>query len=73
MRGINVVMKRDIAADPHFAGSLPADTYFDFATPYGYGGWLLEGRATPRPSLPAMSAGAENTASSASSCVTIPC
>ena len=55
VRGINVVMKRDIAADPHFAGSLPADTYFDFATPYGYGGWLLEG------------------ASSASSCVTIPC
>lgn len=49
VRGINVVMKRDIAADPHFAGSLPADTYFDFATPYGYGGWLLEGKGDPAP------------------------
>lgn len=49
VRGINVVMKRDIAADPHFAGSLPAGTYFDFATPYGYGGWLLEGEGDPAP------------------------
>ena len=49
VRGINVVMKRDIAADPHYAGSLPADTYFDFATPYGYGGWLLEGTGDPAP------------------------
>lgn len=49
VRGINVVMKRDIAADPHFAGNLPADTYFDFATPYGYGGWLLEGEGDPAP------------------------
>lgn len=43
VRGINVVMKRDIADDPHFTGKLPKDTYFDFATPYGYGGWLIEG------------------------------
>lgn len=43
LRGINVVMKRDIAKDPHFVGLLPAKTYFDLATPYGYGGWLLEG------------------------------
>ncbi len=45
-RGINVVMKRDIAADPHFAGKIPEHTYFDFATPYGYGGWLTEGADT---------------------------
>lgn len=43
LRGINVVMKRDIALDPHFVGKLPEGKYFDFATPYGYGGWLLEG------------------------------
>lgn len=49
VRGINVVMKRDIAADPHFAERLPTDTYFDFATPYGYGGWLLEGESDPAP------------------------
>lgn len=43
VRGINVVMKRDIADDAHFKGIIPSDTYFDFATPYGYGGWLVEG------------------------------
>ena len=42
-RGVNVVMKRDIAKDPRFAGKLPEGRYFDFATPYGYGGWLIEG------------------------------
>lgn len=43
VRGINVVMKRDIACDTHFKGSLPENTYFDLATPYGYGGWIIEG------------------------------
>ncbi len=43
VRGINVVMKRDIADDPHFIGKLEKGKYFDFATPYGYGGWLIEG------------------------------
>ena len=43
-RGINVVMKRDIAKDKHFIGKIPVETYFDFATPYGYGGWLVEGQ-----------------------------
>lgn len=43
MHGINVVMKRDIARDVRFSGKLPENTYFDFATPYGYGGWLIEG------------------------------
>lgn len=45
-RGINVVMKRDIAADERFAGKIPVGEYFDFATPYGYGGWIIEGEAT---------------------------
>lgn len=49
IRGINVVMKRDIADDPHFSGKIPRDTYFDFATPYGYGGWLVEGEGDPAP------------------------
>lgn len=43
LRGINVVMKRDVSKDSHFKGKLAPDTYFDFATPYGYGGWLIEG------------------------------
>lgn len=42
-RGVNVVMKRDIAQDPRFAEKIPQGRYFDFATPYGYGGWLIEG------------------------------
>lgn len=41
--GINVVMKRDVAKDVHFVGKLEQGQYFDFATPYGYGGWLIEG------------------------------
>lgn len=43
IRGINVVMKRDIAKDIHFVGRIAEGQYFDFATPYGYGGWLIEG------------------------------
>lgn len=43
VRGINVVMKRDIAKDEHFQGLIEEGKYFDFATPYGYGGWIIEG------------------------------
>ena len=42
-RGINVVMKRDVSVDPKFQGNLEKGTYFDFITPYGYGGWIIEG------------------------------
>ena len=45
-RGINVVMKRDVSKDVHFRGILPECQYFDFATPYGYGGWIIEGEDT---------------------------
>jgi len=37
-RGINVVMKRDVSNDLHFKGKIENNKYFDFATPYGYGG-----------------------------------
>ena len=43
IRGINVVMKRDVAKDIHFAGKLDEGRFFDLSTPYGYGGWILEG------------------------------
>lgn len=42
-RGINVVMKRDVARDERFCGKIEEGSYFDFATPYGYGGWIIEG------------------------------
>lgn len=43
MKAINVVMKRDIERDVRFQGKIPRSSLFDLATPYGYGGFLLEG------------------------------
>lgn len=43
VRGINVVMKRDISLDKRFENKISANEYFDLATPYGYGGWIFEG------------------------------
>lgn len=45
-RGINVVMKRDVAKDARFKGIIEEGQYFDFSTPYGYGGWIIEGEDT---------------------------
>jgi len=42
-RAINVVMKRDIAAVSPFSKRLSMGVYYDLATPYGYGGFLVEG------------------------------
>lgn len=49
LRGINVVLKRDVAKDPHFVGRIPEGTWFDLSVPYGYGGWLLEGDGDAEP------------------------
>lgn len=38
-----VVMKKDISADEKFAGILSKDVWYDLETPYGYGGFLLQG------------------------------
>ena len=46
VRGVHVVMKRDIAKDPRFQNLIPENRYYDFSTPYGYGGWLIEGDRT---------------------------
>lgn len=43
IRGINVVFKRDIADSPKFVGKINKGEFYDLATPYGYGGWLIEG------------------------------
>lgn len=48
IRGVNVVMKRDIAKDRLFEGKISENTWFDFITPYGYGGWLIEGNGNSR-------------------------
>ena len=41
-RGINVVLKRDIS-DLGYFSDLERNKFFDFTTPYGYGGWVIEG------------------------------
>lgn len=43
-RAINVVMKRDIAKDLKLAGRISMNTFYDITTPYGYGGFLIEGK-----------------------------
>ncbi len=43
VRGIHVVMRRDISNDEIFNGKIEKNKWFDFITPYGYGGWLIEG------------------------------
>jgi hypothetical protein len=42
-RAMNVVMKRDISEVASFKEKLPIHTWFDLSTPYGYGGFWLEG------------------------------
>lgn len=32
-------MKRDIEKDQNFSGKIPSATFYDAATPYGYGGF----------------------------------
>ena len=49
VRAFNVVMTRDVASDPKFSGKLPQGKYFDLATPYGYGGWIVEGEGAFEP------------------------
>lgn len=46
IKAINVVMKRDISLDRRFTGNIPPNTLYDLATPYGYGGFLIEGKIT---------------------------
>lgn len=42
-KAINVVMKRDIALAHPFNKKLQKNTFFDISTPYGYGGFWIEG------------------------------
>lgn len=42
-RAINVVMKRDLSVFRPFSGRIREGELFDIVTPYGYGGFLVEG------------------------------
>lgn len=43
IRGICVVMKRDIAKCEFINNNIEEGKWFDFVTPYGYGGFIFEG------------------------------
>lgn len=43
IRAINVVMKRDIEKDIRFGNKIKSEYFFDIITPYGYGGFIIEG------------------------------
>lgn len=47
-RAINVVMKRDISEHKEFKGKIKENEYFDLSTPYGYGGFILEGELSTK-------------------------
>ena len=44
IRAVNVVMLKDISNDKLFKGLINSNDYFDISTPYGYGGFLIEGK-----------------------------
>lgn len=46
MRGIYVAMKRDVSKEKAFAAMIGENTCFDLISPYGYGGFLLDGEVT---------------------------
>lgn len=46
VKAMNVVMKRDIAREKRFERNLPEKEYYDITTPYGYGGFVIEGEVT---------------------------
>lgn len=43
VKAMQVVMKRDIAQSALFSDKIPRGVFFDTVTPYGYGGFLVEG------------------------------
>ena len=46
IRAINVVFKRDISNCEYFENKLEKNRYFDLSSPYGYGGWIIEGEGS---------------------------
>ncbi len=43
LRGMYVAMRRDLSLLPWTHGYLEPGEFYDLSTPYGYGGWLLDG------------------------------
>lgn len=47
-RAINVVFKRDVSEVGKLVGKIKKKEFFDLATPYGYGGFIIEGKLTDK-------------------------
>lgn len=43
IRAVNVAFKRDISACAYFKDKIEGNAFFDLSSPYGYGGWIVEG------------------------------
>lgn len=43
-KAMNVIMKRDIAKADFFKDKIEKNKYFDLTSPYGYGGFIIEGK-----------------------------
>ena len=43
LKGMSVMMKRDIADDSFFSDKIPRNFLFDLVSPYGYGGFIFDG------------------------------
>lgn len=46
IRAINVAFKRDISSCDYFKDKIDENSYFDLSSPYGYGGWIIEGNGS---------------------------
>lgn len=47
-RAMNIVFKRDIAQAPNLKGKIKENEFFDLASPYGYGGFVVENELTEK-------------------------
>lgn len=47
IKAINVSMKKDISEFEFYNDIIPKNQLFDLATPYGYGGFIVEGNSCP--------------------------
>ncbi|RXT03677.1 GNAT family N-acetyltransferase [Ammoniphilus sp. CFH 90114] len=46
IKAINVLMVKDISKEKNFLDKVPKNTYYSSSTPYGYGGFLIQGKVT---------------------------
>ncbi len=48
LKGVTVMMKRDIADASFFSDKIPRNVLFDLVSPYGYGGFIFDGEVNEK-------------------------